>query len=98
MKARKVKQKVADFLDAPISAISGSSIEIFSITFPQDDSDTKDATIINVISEGTTEVAQFCIASRVADIVAVELTRTATANTATKTKIKFSLSFIQSPF
>ena len=32
MKARKVKQKVADFLDAPISAISGSSIEIFSNT------------------------------------------------------------------
>ena len=29
MKARKVKQKVANFLDAPISAISGGSIEIF---------------------------------------------------------------------
>ena len=32
VKVRKVKQKVANFLDAPISAISGSSIEIFSNT------------------------------------------------------------------
>ena len=32
MKGRRVKQKVADLLDAPISVISGSFIEIFSNT------------------------------------------------------------------
>ena len=32
MKARKVKQKVADFLDSPVSAIHGSSMEVFSNT------------------------------------------------------------------
>ena len=32
MKGRKVKQKVADILDAPISVISGSFIELFSNT------------------------------------------------------------------
>lgn len=32
MKTKKAKQKVADLLDAPISVISGSFIEIFSNT------------------------------------------------------------------
>ncbi len=32
MKTRKIKQKVADLLDAPVSVISGSFIEIFSNT------------------------------------------------------------------
>ena len=32
MKTRKIKQKVADLLDAPVSVVSGSFIEIFSNT------------------------------------------------------------------